>query len=216
MLIHPRIALASGLAAAVGAGLLILGRIEGSLVAVVALVLAARAAPLSAAGSPTAVRALARHVETIPAWVALVVVATLRAGSPVLADIWGANGVAGLALARGSAATVAAAWAAAIACLLAIAVPAVGRGALPLSADPPWRQLEAIAVGLQVVVVAGVSAGPQVLGAVDVVPWIVATLVGAVLVAAGGIAATGARAMQRSSLVLAVMAVVLAIGGAAP
>ena len=216
MLIHPRVALASGSAAAVGATLMVLGRVDGSLVIAVILAVAARAAALAASPEARAVRALGILVRTLPAWVALAVIVTLRAGSPVLADAWGANAVAGLGIARGEVATVVGLWLGALGVAVAIAAPTAGAGPLPLASRDPWRRLETLALAVQVPLLAGVVAGPQVTGALDLVPWLVGSVVVGGAVAAAGATVARPETATRAALVLAVAGLVLAIGGSGP
>ena len=216
MLIHPRVALASGSAAAVGAALMVLGRVDGSLVVAVILAVAARAAALAASPEARAVRALGILVRTLPAWVALAVIVTLRAGSPVLADAWGANAVAGLGIARGEVATVVGLWLGALGVAVAIAAPTAGAGPLPLASWDPWRRLETFALAVQVPLLAGVVAGPQVTSALDLVPWLAGTVAVGCAVAAVGTMVARPEAATRAALVMAVAGLVLVIGGSGP
>jgi hypothetical protein len=204
------VALASGVAAFAGAALLLAGRIDGSVLTVLALLLAARAAALAASPGVAGVsRALGRHAALVPAWVGVLVVAVVRAGSERVADVRGANAVAGLAIARGGALLVAGVWAAALAGIVAIAASDAG---VPIVAGPVARRLEAVAALGQVAFVVAMFAGPSVSRATDVVPWVL----GAVVV--GAAAWFGARVARwdRAAAVaaaLATLGVVLALAG---
>lgn len=213
MLIHPRVAIASGLAAAAGATFLILGRVDGSVLLAAALAVGVRAGALAASPEPAASGALARQVAVAPVWAALAVVAGLRAGSIDLEGVRGAHAVAGIGLLNGEPLMVAAMWATGLAGVVALLAPS-DRGALLLAGSPAGR-LEALGLGVQALLLVAILAGPQVVSATDVIPWVV---VGAVL--AAGVAA--GRSLRRDprlgalSVGLAVFAVVLAIAGEAP
>jgi hypothetical protein len=145
----------------------------------------------------------------VPAWIGIAVVGTLRAGSERLADVRGANRVAGLAIARGHALLVAAAWVSVLAAVVAIAVPALGR---ITAARDTGARLEMLAAFAQVAVVVTLFCGPQVAGARDAVPWVA----GAALLSAGVYACSRLARWDRSvhiATVLAAVGVALALSG---
>jgi len=174
------------------------------------LVLVARAAPAAATAEPAAAQwALARTVSTVPVWVAAVLTGVVRAGSPALADVRGANAVAGLALARGETLVVAGCWLAALASLLALALPL--RTGLLVSSSPLDR-LEAIALFLQAVLVVTLFAGPQINGARDVVPWTAGAVVASLALAFGARRALPYRTPAVAGVVATIGLVLAAIG----
>ena len=197
-----------GAAAATGAIALLSGVAHGSVVIATVLVLAARYGPVAA--DPSRAREASRQVGLVPAWVAIVTVAVLRAGAVGLQDVRGANAIAGLAIARGSAALVLAAWVALGAGIVAIATASGGRPFARRALVP--SAFEALAAALQIVLLVTLFAGPTVADLADVVPWIAASL------AVGGVALVAARAawIERSDALVtaaAAAAVVVALGG---
>jgi len=210
----PLVSLASGAAAAAGAALLLVGRIEGSILVAVALAVVARTAALTASpAEPAAVRSRARQGAVVPVWIGIVVVAAVRAGSPTLADVRGANAVAGLAIARGDVLMVVAVWCAVAAGVLAIASP-MPRARIA-AATFPWSRLELVALGLQALALASLFAAPTVRSAGDVVWWVASTVV--VLIAVG-VAGRLARwdVATPIATVIALAGVVLALAGGRP
>lgn len=196
-----RIAGAVGGAALAGAGLLLSGRANGSIVTVLVLIASARAAAtvLEPVLGP---RTLSAHVALVPAWVGLVVVGAARAGSPLLEDVRGANAVAGLAVGHGSAAMVAAVWLALVA-----AVGATAASVRRTSLGSAGARLDVVAVALQIVLVVTLFAGPHVRTLGDVTVWTGASVVGAGLVALArrlpvGIVRLGANACALGALVI--------------
>lgn len=193
-----RIPVLVGAAAAAGAVVLLGGIVDGSVVVATVLVLTARYGPVAA--DPSGARAASRQVGLVPAWVAIAAVAAVRAGSVGLQDVRGANAIAGLAIARGDAALVLAAWLALAAGIVAISTASGGRPGLRV--DPVLSGLDVLAAVLQVVLLITLFAGPTVGGGADAVPWIVGSL------AAGGGALVLTRAawIERSDAVVAVLA----------
>lgn len=203
--LRARVALASGAAGAVGAGLLLAGRLAGSLVAALVLASIARAAPAAALlesgslASAVAARALRRQAVLAPAWALAVAAATYRAGSSELVDVRGAHAVAGVALARGSGFAVAGAWLVLVA--VAVAVAGAGtagvrteahRGHAGVVAVPTAAvRLSWLAAAVQALLGAALVAGPRVGAPGDVVPWVLAG--GPILFIVSRGAAIGAR-----------------------
>jgi hypothetical protein len=187
-----RATIAAGAAAAAGAGLLLTGRIDGSVITALALVLVVRAVAGVVALEPAhAARAVSRQFTTAPVWIAIVVVGSLRAGSVHLADVRGANAVAGLAIAQGEVVAVIAAWVAVVAAVLAISGGAGIGGAYRGTVAPsvPFARLDATGAVLQALLVVTLFAGPQVRGAPDVGVWVAGVVgVGAAAVLARRIA----------------------------
>lgn len=196
MSVRSRVAFASGAAGLAGAALLLSGRFDGSVVAVLLLLWAARTAPaaaLSDAGplsAQWATRELARHLWLAPTWALVVATAAVRAGSADLADLRGAHAVAGLALARGEPLTVIGQWLALTAGVAAAAgfarvqfetgapAGAVGRVATPA----PLGRLGLAAVAGQVILLTALFAGPEVNGPPELFWWAdVAIVLGAVV-----------------------------------
>jgi len=213
VLIHPRVALASGLAAAAGAIIVILGRLDGSVLLVAALAVGCRAAALAASSEPFAAASLARQVAVAPVWAGLAVVAAMRAGTVMVDGVRGAHAVAGVGLLRGDPLTVAALWTAGVAALLALLAPSLRERVLVTGA--PANRLEAVAIAVQVSVIVALLAGPQVTGVADLIPWALA------VVAIGSVVVVGRRiaSIERAgsvAVVLAGIAVVLALVGEAP
>jgi hypothetical protein len=192
--LRARVAFASGAAGCVGAALVLAGRFEGTVVLAFAFAWAARlspsatmmgAGPILAGGAG---RALWNQLRLAPAWAVIVAIGALRAGSVELADVRGANAVAGLALARGPALTVLGVW-----CALAAGAAAVGAStpvgaetAAPQSArgvvavPPTLRRMEAAGALAQIALLVTLFAGPQIDAAADAVWWVLgATALGA-------------------------------------
>jgi hypothetical protein len=174
-------------------------------VTVTALCVAARAAAAVSSSTPASARALAGITATVPAWVGLMIVAAIRAGSPDLADVRGGNAVLGIAVAHGPVLLIAASIAAGVAGVLAIAAAWA-----PLE-DHPMR-LALIGIGLQLWLVVTVVAGPQVSAGTDVVPWIAAALVLGVALFAG-LKWIATEWMPKMATLAAVVAVTLAVVG---
>ncbi|MGH2728948.1 MAG: hypothetical protein ACRDKS_18400, partial [Actinomycetota bacterium] len=99
MSIPSRVAFASGAAGAVGAGLLLSGRYDGSVVLAGLLVFSIRTAALGSIGDGEGATGLNARALLAPVWTMAVAGAAMRAGSTALTDVRGANAVAGLALA---------------------------------------------------------------------------------------------------------------------
>lgn len=167
-----------------------------------ALALASRAGVASAVGAP---RALSRQAAVVPAWIGIAIVASIRAGSSDLGAMRGAHAVAGLGVLAGDVVTVAALWFATVAGALAIAYGGMRVG------EPPLGRLDMVGIALQGLLLVTMAAGPHVSGAVDLVPWVVASVVlGAIVVALGRIAwmdraGTAASGLAAVALVLALM-----------
>lgn len=209
-MISPRASVASGVAGAAGAALLLSGRLDGSVIVAVVLLIAARAAAAASCDEPAAAQhSFARQAAFVPAWIGVASVGMLRAGSLGLADVRGANAVAGLAIARGEPATVAAVWFA----LLAGAVALGGSGMLVTTGSA--RILEALAILGQAVLLIELFAGPQLNGARDLLPWTVGA-VGAALVVRFVPERARSAWTPRAAGALAVVAVgLVVVGGAA-
>lgn len=230
MSVHSRVAFASGVAGAVGSALLLSGRFEGSVVLVLLLVIAIRTAvpaalvdagPVLAAGAE---RALKLRASVAPVWALVVAVAVVRAGSTEIGDVRGVNAVAGLALLRGPFATVAAAWLATVAVLVAIAVTAgrlggetaasagaIGRIVVPSA----LRRLDLVGVVAETALAVSLFAGPQIDGPLDAFPWVAgaAAAFGVAAVASRTEAARDGRAPGAAAILGAVAVVLVLIGG---
>lgn len=186
MTLHSRLAVASGASAAGAAALLMAHRFDGTVPAVLMMVLVVRAAgPASALPSGEIARqcaadALARQARFVPAWVLLAAAGSVRAGSTVLTDVSGAHGVAGIALARGPLPGVAGMWLAALAAAVAIGGSFTGDvvtgGSRPAVVRGPRiaRRLEWLGVAAQAGFAAAMIAGPQIRVATDAIPWVAA------------------------------------------
>lgn len=229
----PRLAFASGSAAAGLCALLLSGRLDATAFAVALVAAGARAAAsvASMGGGPVAsaaaLRSLRRQAMVAPAWILAVTVAAFRSGSVGLADIRGANAVLGPAISHGGAMSVAASWLALAAGILAAAGPGFGRpdpagergrrGAV--RGDGRAARLEAVAVAAQIGLLATLFAGPQISGVLDGVAW-AAVLVG-IAVAVALLVAFPARPWGRGALASAVAwrteipAAAVALGAAA-
>ncbi|MBI4730482.1 MAG: hypothetical protein HY775_13435 [Acidobacteria bacterium] len=223
-----RVAVASGAGALGGAALLFAGRLGGSAAAALLLACGARAAASAGRAGPGSVaealaaHSLLRQALFAPAWVLVVVAGLARAGSADLADVRGANAVAGLAVVRGSALAVAGAWLALAAGVLALAGPGFGRPASGgprgrrgiVRTDPVAVRLEAGALVAQGALLVTLFSGPQVTRAGDLVPWVLAggMLAGAVL---AGAALAGRRRAPLAAGALAAAALALVIAGGA-
>lgn len=222
-----RLAFATGVGGLIGAALLLSGRFDGSVALVLLLAVAARvavaatlvdAAPSVAAGAHSSI---VRHAAFAPAWVLIVATGVVRAGSAVLSDARGANAVAGLAIARGDAATVIGVWLALAAGIMVLAdrtgigvETIAGEGGTARVAPSSLDRLEIAAVVAQAALLVTLFAGPQVTGGLDAVPWVVG------IAGLGGIA-WFARDMNvpKAPIIAAALAAVglgLAIAGGAP
>jgi len=218
--VRSRVAFASGVAGLAGATLTLSGRFDAGVGLVLLFALAAQAGssgasidavPWRAGGAS---RALGRQARLAPAWAVVVAVGALRAGSASIADVRGANAVAGLALARGPAATVAGVWLAIAAGAVAI-VGSIGPAAERDAAGPvTLRRLEAAGVFALAAILVTLFAGPQIRGATDAVAWVVGL---------GALSALGWRAralnlpdLSLVALALASAGLVLTLAGGAP
>ena len=173
MSVRSRVAFASGVAGLAGAALLLSGRFDGSIVAALLFVFAARVAvPASVADvRSSASSALSRHASFAPAWALIAAAGIVRAGSASIADARGANAIAGLAVARGSVLTVAGVWFAVAAGLVVIASRSSIRG--ESTEDPvSLQRLEIGAVIAQAALLVTLFAGPHVTEALDAVSWV--------------------------------------------
>lgn len=185
MSVRSRVAFASGVAGLIGAALLLSGRFDGSVALALLFAWGARVAadatlvdagPILASG---ATRRLAQHMSFAPAWAFVVAVGTVRAGSSGLADLRGANAVAGLPLVRGDALSVAGAWCALIAGVIALAVSSdIGietsapHGSVARVRSPgALRRLDTAAALALAALLATLFFGPQVVDAADAVWW---------------------------------------------
>jgi len=191
--VRSRVAFASGASGAVGAALLLTGRIDGSVVLAFFLAFAVRvgaSAALSDAGpilAAVASKSLIRRAFLAPAWGFALAAAVVRAGSVDLTDVRGANAVAGLALVRGPTLTVVGSWlafaAAAVATLAwqRVGAETAGSGSVGVIEAPmSLRRLEAAGVAAEVALLVSLFAGPQIDSASDAVWWFVgAGLLGA-------------------------------------
>lgn len=231
MSVRSRIAFASGAAGAVGAALLLSGRYEGSVVFALLLVYSIRTAslgslvdagPILAAG---ALRGLRARAWIAPVWVLVVVAAVLRAGSTALADVRGANAVAGVALANGPPLTIAGSWFAFGAAILAVltwsplGAETEGRSGVTARVVPPsgTTRLDALGVLGEAALAVSLFVGPQVVDGIDAVWWAapIAAIVAAVALARRGTVSIPALA-PRLPAALAVVGVVLVLIGGAP
>jgi len=190
MSLHSRLAVASGASAAGAATLLLAQRFDGTVPAVLMMILVARAAGPAAAlpagelARQSASDALRRQALFVPAWVLLAAAASVRAGSTVLADVAGAHGVAGTALVRGPVAVVAGMWLATLGAAIAIGGsfsgsvelggPAGAMGGAIVRPPRISRRLEALGVLAQIAFVAALVAGAQIRAWTDAAGWVVA------------------------------------------
>lgn len=170
--------------------MLLAHRFEGTVPAVLIMVLAARASgPASALSAGEFARRLAtaalrRQAAFASAWVLFAAAASVRAGSTVMADIAGAHGVAGLALARGPVLSIAGMWLAVLGVAIAIggsfparvgvrlAGPNGGMVLMPALA----RRLDLLGVAVQILFVAALAAGAQIRSATDAIGWVAAAV----------------------------------------
>lgn len=188
MNLRARVAFASGVAACVGAALLIAGRFEGSIVLAFFFAWSARLAPAATmfGAGPILASGAARTMRTqlilAPAWAFVVAAAAVRAGSVQLADVRGAHAVAGLALARGPLLTVIGAWVAFVAGVAATGAAGSRIGVVSEAPEdargvvaPPsiLRRMEYAGVVAQVMLLVTLFAGPQIDGASDSTWWAV-------------------------------------------
>jgi hypothetical protein len=208
--ISPRVSIATGIGAAAAAGLILAGRTPGSVPVALALVVGARAAAAASSSEPLAARALGRQMSLVPAWVGIALVAIVRAGSPDLGAVRGANAVLGLALAHGSTLVVAGAV---VGSLAGVATLVASAPAFRVELGTASGRLEMLALLLQVWLITSLFAGPQVRAASDAIPWVVASVV------ALGAAIAGARygKWERTTSIatlLAAIAVALVLVGA--
>jgi hypothetical protein len=226
--VRARVAFATGVAGLAGALLTLTGRIDGSVALALLFCVGARAAvpgSLAAAGpvlAAQAERSLVQQARLAPAWALVAVVGVVRAGSASLADIRGANAVAGLAIARGSIVTVAAAWLAVAAGVVAIA-SYTSLGARTESAEgasaviaPPvtLRRLEIGAVLAQAALLVTLFGGPQVVSGADAAWWIAG--VGGVSLLAWRARWMAMRDATWIALAASGAAVLLALAGGSP
>jgi hypothetical protein len=227
--VRSRAAFATGVAGLVGATLLLSGRFEGSAVVVLLFVWVARVAPaaslldagpLVASGAGRSLRTLGAYA---PAWTLVVATGLVRAGGGALADVRGANAVAGLAIARGSPATVAGVWLCLLAGVIATSswpslevATAAPAGTVGLAAPPPPAvRLAVLGALAQVGLLAALFVGPQVRTATDGVWWGASIVV---LAAAAWFLRrySGHRLMPVLATGLAGLGLVLALLGGAP
>lgn len=222
-----RAAFASGVAGLVGAILLLSGRFDGSATLAIFFVWGARVAAdasLATAGpilAADARRRLVQQARFAPAWAIVVAAAVIRAGSSGLAEMRGANGVAGIALARGPLPTVAGVWCALAAGALALATrsslgaetvaPPGSRGRI----RPPaaLRRLEAGGVLGQAGILTAFFVGPQVRSAPDAGWWAGGIIALLAIAWAGPLARIPKPAALAAILAAAGLALVIA-GGA--
>ena len=184
MSVRSRVAFATGVAAAVGAALLLSGRFEGSVVLALLLAFSIRTASLAAlvdAGpilAAEALRGLRSRVWLAPVWALSAAAAVARAGSPELDGLRGANAVAGSALVYGPAITVAGSWLAFAATILAlitwVELGAETAGAAPgrVEAPSPVRRLDGIGVLTEAALVVSLFLGPQIDDGADAAWWV--------------------------------------------
>jgi hypothetical protein len=225
--VRARVAFATGVAGLAGATLVLSGRIDASVAVAVLFVFAARAAAVASllGGGPVladrAERSLVQQARLAPAWALIAVAAAVRAGSASLADVRGANAVAGLAVARGSVATVVAAWLALVGGVVAVS-SFTSLGVRTASTDgigviePPvvLRRLEAGGVLAQAALVVTLFIGPQVASAADAAWWIAG--IAAIAIAAWRARALPVRDWTWIATGAAAMAALLSILGGAP
>lgn len=182
-MLNQRACLIVSAAAATGAILGLLGRIELSVPAAILLLLLSRAAAFAATTEPPAARFGGSVAATIPAWILVASTAVLRANAPGLNEVRGANAVAGLALTHGEPVVVAACWLALLAGIVALAGSMPARR--PSAGAPPAMQAELLSAAGLVLFLVCLFAGPQVVGVADLLPWVVGSLaVGAAAVLA--------------------------------
>jgi hypothetical protein len=182
--VRSRVAFATGVAAAVGAALLLSGRFEGSVVLALLLAFSIRTASLAAlvdAGpilAADALRGLRGRVWLAPVWALSAAAAIARAGSPALDGLRGANAVAGSALAYGPVITVVGSWLAFGAAILAlitwVELGAETTGAAPgrVKAPSQVRRLDAIGVLAEAALVVSLFLGPQIVDGSDAAWWV--------------------------------------------
>jgi hypothetical protein len=213
--LRSRVAFAAGVAGLAGATLTLSGRFDGSIALVLLFALAARAASAGAlvAVAPAAVgpaaRSLAKQARFAPAWALVAGVGALRAGSASMSDIRGANAVAGIAIARGPALTVAGVWLALAGGVVALASSSMleGRRAEGGAAAPvALRRLEAGGALALVALLVSLFAGPQVRNAGDAAWWIAGI---------GGLSALAWRVRKVALPDLVIVATALAAAGLA-
>lgn len=167
MSVRSRVVFAAGAAGAVGAGLLLSGRYDGSVVLAAFLVFSIRSAAAASSEDDGAVRLSARALLA-PIWALAIAGAAIRAGSTELVDVRGANAVAGLALAHGPAATVAGAWLLFAATALAVAAGPSAALAMP----EQTKRLEGLGVLAEAVLAVTLFLGPQIATGTDAVWWV--------------------------------------------
>ncbi|HEX9776088.1 MAG TPA: hypothetical protein VGB83_10985 [Actinomycetota bacterium] len=167
----PRLTLAIGSAAAAGAIAMLSGRVDGSALLAVLLVVVARAAALSVvADSGVAARATGRDHTLTLAWIGILAIAATLAETTGLAAMRELHTTDGPALAGGRPLAVVAAWLAVVAALVATGRSTRASG--PVSEAPtPFSRLEALAWVLQLWLVVALFIGPNVGAWRDAVPW---------------------------------------------
>jgi len=176
--VRSRTAFAAGAAGLAGAVAILIGRTDGN----VGLLLLLAFAPLASAAALTVdASGLARQMRLAPALALIAAAGAIRAGSASFADVRGANAVAGVALARGPAVSVAGAWMALLGGVVALA----GLAARPgddATRSPVVRALEGAGVVALGVLLAGLFAGPQVRSVTDAIWWAGAVVVSVAIV----------------------------------
>ncbi len=176
------------------------------------LVHAIRTAALGSVDSADGLRALHARALLAPVWTLAIAGAAVRAGSTALADVRGANAVAGLSLARGPGLTVAGVWLLFAATALTLATRPVPDRSLPELV----KRLDALGVLAEAVLAVTLFLGPQISAPADAVWWVLG-------VGALGAGAFFARRADRSrpappvvSLGMAAVGLALVLIGGAP
>lgn len=204
MTLAVRTAYASASAGAGAFALLLAGRFSGTLATLLILALATRVAGAVASGEDDDSFRLQAYVT--PAWALAIGAAAFRAGSAALADVRGANAVAGLAVARGPLLTVIGCGACVAGLICAIAVTAPAKRSLVTAAP----RLALLGTAAQVALAVAAFAGPSIAEPVDAAAWAggvlgVAVIAGAVRNAlATKITVPGANLLALAGLVLVV------------
>ena len=211
MSVRPRVAFAAAVAGLAGAVAVLTGTTDANVGLLLLLALAPFAGAAAVSSEADAVT-LSRHVRLAPALAIVAGAGAIRAGSASFADVRGANAVAGIALARGPAVSVAGAWLALAGGVVAlVGLASREQGTKP---SPVVRAVEAggvLALGL---LLAGLFAGPQVRAATDAIWWAGAAAVAAVVAWRAG--SMKLPEVWVAATVLAAAGLALILAGGAP
>jgi len=212
--VRSRVAFATGVAGLAGAVAVLVGRADANIGLLLLLAMApvAGATGVAVAASQGASVVPARIVRFTPAWALVAAAGAIRAGSGSFSDVRGANAVAGIALARGPVVSVAGAWLALIAGVIALAGTVRSKGAG--GGSMVLRALETgggVALG---VFLGGLFAGPQVRAVSDAIWW-------AAVVVVAGLISWRARDLDLpdlwvAAMLLAAAGLALTIAGGSP